>query len=240
MSKFFYRHGRYLYTPPTKKAKKKGFLAKLKLTLSFTFFIVIIFSVVVVLQFDKKTLPTLLVIAQNQATTRANRVIDDAISQTIEEMHLTSPDFFQRTPSVQKGGSYLNVDTLLVNNVCSKIAIRASSELNNAGDKSIEIPSGAFLGSYIFSNYGPKVKFSLLPMGNAQVDYLTSFDSVGINQINFQIWLTIKCTLRIVNPLQDSSIAIDRKVMLVNTIFNGDVPSTYLQLPTAPKNPSGS
>ena len=38
--------------------------------------------------------------------------------------------------------------------------------------------------------------FTLLPQGIVDVDYETSFESVGINQINYKIWITISVDIK--------------------------------------------
>jgi len=65
-------------------------------------------------------------------------------------------------------------------------------------------------------------------MGNAQVDYETGFEAVGINQVNFQVWLKVDSVIAVVNPLQRQEITVSRKVSLVNTVITGEVPSVYL------------
>ena len=71
---------------------------------------------------------------------------------------------------------------------------------------------------------------SLLPMGAVRVDYETAFSSVGINQINYKIWLAVHLELRIVNPLYREDITLERKIMLADLVFSGKVPAHYFQI----------
>jgi hypothetical protein len=66
-----------------------------------------------------------------------------------------------------------------------------------------------------------------MPIGAANVEYHTSFTSAGINQINFQVWLTVTAAMQIVNPLQTREAAVERSVPLVNTVFAGEIPEIF-------------
>ena len=67
-------------------------------------------------------------------------------------------------------------------------------------------------------------------MGAVRVDYETAFSSVGINQINYNIWLAVHLELRIVNPLYREDITLERKIMLADLVFSGRVPAHYFQI----------
>ena len=69
-----------------------------------------------------------------------------------------------------------------------------------------------------------------MPMGAVKVDYETAFSSVGINQINYKIWLSVKMELRIVNPLYQEELTLSRKIMLADLVFSGRVPNHYFQI----------
>ena len=85
----------------------------------------------------------------------------------------------------------------------------------------------------LFANWGPDIPFSMEPKGAAEVDYETKMESSGINQMHFQIWINISLEIRIVNPLHEESIPMTRKIMLVDTVFGGDIPEEYFQWETA-------
>ena len=67
-------------------------------------------------------------------------------------------------------------------------------------------------------------------MGAVDVGYETAFSSAGINQVNYKIWINISIELKIVNPLYQEPIQMQRKIMLADLIFKGKVPEHYFQL----------
>jgi sporulation protein YunB len=119
---------------------------------------------------------------------------------------------------------------MLINKVCSKTAAEISKEIKASESEKITLPIGIFSGIELLSNIGPKFTVSILQTGNTITDYETSFESQGINQINFKIWLVAKTDINIVNPFYSKKVSVSRKIMLVNTVFNGTVPQTYLNM----------
>jgi hypothetical protein len=79
----------------------------------------------------------------------------------------------------------------------------------------------------------------MLPTGNALVNYESRFGAVGINQAHFEVWLTVVSTIRIINPVQSSTVTVIREVSLVDTVISGVVPDTYLNLESGILTPSG-
>lgn len=180
------------------------------------------------MQFDKNVLPTAIAVSEKYATTEINKQINSAIEKVINDMDIKTSDFYNNTLNKSEQLNYLSVDTMLINDVCAKSAFNISENLNKLEDKKIKLPVGLLSGVKMLSNYGPRFSITISALGDAEVDYSTSFEAVGINQINFQVWLNIQTSVTIVNPLYSKDIIVKRKLMLVNTVFNGEVPDTYL------------
>lgn len=208
---------------PRKRAKKKGILILLLIVLLLTNFYMLYMV-------DKKSTPIAIEISEKYATKEINQKIDKATDTVIKDLNLTCNDFFVNTMNQKEQLNYMSVDTLLINEVCSKISIELSDELTSMQKEKIKLPIGLFAGFNLFADVGPKYSITVIPIGDSVVDYETSFESVGINQVNFHIWLNITTDVSVINPLYSKNIKLTRKLMLVNTVFNGDVPSSYLNM----------
>ena len=121
-------------------------------------------------------------------------------------------------------------NTALINSFCAALSADITSQLKELSPESIQIPLGAATNLSFFANAGPKIPFTLLPMGSAKTDYETEFISTGINQVNYKIWLNISMELKIVNPLYQETIHMERKIMLADLIYSGKVPEHYFQV----------
>lgn len=181
-----------------------------------------------ILQFENEVLPTAIKVSQKYATNIISQEINKSVERTITNLKLHTNDFFNKNVNKDTNKTYLDVDTILINNVCAKVSDELSKNLKNINDTKIDLPIGVFSGISAFSEFGPPFTVSLSSIGDAIVDYETNFQSVGINQINFQVYLNISCSISIINPMYKKDIDVSRKLMLVNTIFDGEVPKTYL------------
>lgn len=181
-----------------------------------------------ILQFENEVLPTAIKVSQKYATNIISQEINKSVEKTITSLRLHTNDFFNKNVNKDTNKTYLDVDTILINNVCAKVSDELSKNLKNINDTKIDLPIGVFSGISAFSEFGPPFTVCLSSIGDAIVDYETNFQSVGINQINFQVYLNISCSISIINPMYKKDIDVSRKLMLVNTIFDGEVPKTYL------------
>lgn len=175
---------------------------------------------------EQKLLPSLREISHIQCKTFANQVIDTATKKVLEETQLTAEALL--LPEENAAGYRAN--TVLVNQFCTQLSQAVTEELKRQPKEVISIPLGAATGWTLLADRGPRIPFHLLPMGTAKVDYQTSFTAVGINQINYKIWLVLCIELRVVNPLDEETLTLERKLMLADLIFSGHIPERYFEI----------
>lgn len=191
----------------------------------FTICLLILFFSLI-LCYNKFVLPSAIAVSQKYAVTRINSEISRAVDSGISQLGIKAEDF---TKEVNSGDtSRINIDSLLINKLCSLSAVQLSESLNKINSEKISLPVGIFSGIPLISNIGIDIPIHLQSMGEALVDYDTQMKSAGINQVNYMIWLNAECRIAIVNPLWRKEVIVKRKVMLVDTILNGKVPEGYI------------
>ena len=196
--------------------------------LFFLLFFVALVSYLLLTVANQTILPVVTAIASQRSVTLINEVINTSLASTIENFALVSEDFYNTTLDDTGRLNSLSVNTILVNQVASILAVDISRELSEDGPMFVDVPLGLFTGIPIFAGLGPNLTIQVIPTGEAVVEYETSFTSAGINQINFQVWLLVETNMRIVIPLQEANIPVTRRVPLVNTVFAGEVPEGML------------
>lgn len=216
---------------PWKKNNKKFTGTKIFL---FSLILVIVFSYIII-QIDKKMLPSVISMSNLITKNKINQAISYSVSKVVTDLELNSSDFYKKSVDETGNLNSFSINTILVNDFCNKVSVNISNQLEIMGEEKISIPIGSLFSIKFLSNFGPKYSVKILPMGNSNVDYESSFESVGINQVNFQIWLKIDSDVQIVNPLQKEKITVSRKVSLVNTVMSGVVPPAYLNIPNKDK-----
>jgi sporulation protein YunB len=203
--------------------KNSGFF---KTARNITFLLLIIFFVISV-AYIHFVMPISVKICQKYAITSINNIIQNSLYSSSK--NIKSDDFILRSDNNGRL-EYLSVNSMIVNNICAETASTVSQNLNNLTTSKIRLPLGVFTGLPILSHFGPSTTIRLQPIGDATADYETSMTQAGVNQVNFQVWINVHTTVSIVNPLWSKDLEITRKLTLVNTVFNGEIPKTYIKV----------
>lgn len=191
-----------------------------------TFLLLIIFFVISI-AYIHFVMPISVKICQKYAITSINNIIQNSMYSASK--NIKSDDFILRSDNNGRL-EYLSVNSMIVNNICAETASTVSKNLNNLTTAKIRLPLGVFTGLPILSHFGPSTTIRLQPIGDATADYETSMTQAGVNQVNFQVWINVHTTVSIVNPLWSKDLEITRKLTLVNTVFNGEIPKTYIKV----------
>lgn len=197
-----------------KRKSQKG----MYILLFFTIFILTVFLLSLI---EAKFLPPLQEISHMQCKAITNNIINDAAAENIRSL--------DHAALLQKNGESYTTNTALVNQLCIQLSRDITNNLQKLSTEKIRIPFGAASDSSFLANKGPLVPFTMTPMGTVKVDYESSFTSVGINQLNYKIWIDISVDVKIVNPLNHETLQMHRKIMLADLIFGGKVPAHYVQ-----------
>lgn len=191
-----------------------------------TFLLLIIFFVISI-AYIRFVMPISVKICQKYAITSINNIIQNSMYSASK--NIKSEDFILRSDNNGRL-EYLSVNSIIVNNICAETASTVSQNLNNLTTSKIRLSLGVFTGLPILSHFGPSTTIRLQPIGDATADYETSMTQAGVNQVNFQVWINVHTTVSIVNPLWSKDLEITRKLTLVNTVFNGEIPKTYIKV----------
>ena len=191
-----------------------------------TFLLLIIFFVISI-AYIRFVMPISVKICQKYAITSINNIIQNSMYSASK--NIKSEDFILRSDNNGRL-EYLSVNSIIVNNICAETASTVSQNLNNLTTSKIRLPLGVFTGLPILSHFGPSTTIRLQPIGDGTADYETSMTQAGVNQVNFQVWINVHTTVSIVNPLWSKDLEITRKLTLVNTVFNGEIPKTYIKV----------
>lgn len=204
--------------------RKKQRKHKYRFLLLFLFALCLSFLLFALL--ENRFLPPLKEISHMQCKALANQIIDEATADILEDTDFSASSLLIR----EEDGESFTANTALVNRFCSLLSQKVTQGLQNLPKEVIHIPLGAVTNWSFFSNIGPEIPFTLIPMGAVKVDYETDFTSVGINQINYKIWLNLSMEIKIVNPLYQETLHLQRKIMLADLIFSGKIPEHYFQM----------
>jgi len=138
-------------------------------------------------RFDRRIVPLVLEAAELRIQTEINNVINSVVQDIISENQITASDFILQNTMDPHAKPVLSVNTVLVNEICNAAAKAISARLNNLEPEIVSVPIGMIFNLDTLAQVGPHFTFTMAPIGNALVDYETSFTAVGINQTHFAV-----------------------------------------------------
>lgn len=189
------------------------------------FFLLIILCFIYL--FERFAVPAALELAKERSVSRVNSSIAEYLKERIRDEGLEAGDLYNAYFDEEGRLTYLEVNSVMVNTLCADTAEHISKELNKLSTEKISLPVGVLTGLGFFSHLGDGIPVYITPSGKAEADYETEVVSAGIGQVNFKVWLVVDAEMGVVNPLFKEKFGITRKLMLVNTVFNGEVPSNF-------------
>lgn len=196
--------------------------------------VLIIFMVFVAIGWslmNKEVMPVIRSLARNEARMIAIKSINSGVHNSLEKNKVTTQDllFYDYNES----GEIIswNVNSIMINQLCTEVAENIIKDLHDAQVIQLKIPLGLVTGAHMFSNVGPKIDIKVLPKGTANIDYKNQLRATGINQVNHVVWLEIEMKMQIIVPLSSEELIVQRRVVLVDKVISGKVPSHYLNLP---------
>ncbi len=115
-----------------------------------------------------------------------------------------------------------------LNQLSRSLTENARIKLEEETKKGIKLPFLAFSGISILSGYGKEVTFKALTVENVTCDFVSKFNSVGINQTLHGIYVDIKSEIILQFPLDKKVKTFSTNVLLSETVLIGKVPEVYL------------
>lgn len=125
----------------------------------------------------------------------------------------------------------VQADSIAINILLTKLATNLQKAFKNMEKEPLEVPAGAFLGSKFLSQAGPSVKLQIVPLSVLSTDFKTEFESQGINQTKYKIYIVIGCRVKVLAPFSSKTFDTSSTVLIAETVILGDVPDSFVQVP---------
>lgn len=191
------------------------------------FILFIIFMVAMLVSgvfIDEKLFPALTEISLIKAQEIANKCIDDAVKDTLNNMQINYDDLFINNKETE----IFSVNTVLVNRFVVELNKNITKTFDTFEEITISVPLGAASGVSGFSDFGPTVDYDVTPYGEVKTDYETEVTQAGFSRTSVKVWINAEVGIKVMHPIIEKKVVISRKIMLVDMILKGDVPDSIL------------
>ena len=171
-------------------------------------------------------LPQALLLTKNKVLAYTNICINKAVEKAIAAENNDIRNICDIKYAQNGTVTYIAADGTAVNRFCGIIAEELSKMLVD-GESTVRISSGSFTGIPFLADKGPEIPVNISCSGGITADSSTEIKTVGINQVSFGLFINIHADIHTYNPLINSIISLDRRVMLAEMIYPGTVPEVY-------------
>lgn len=123
--------------------------------------------------------------------------------------------------------SFLSTDALKLNSLAKSIAEGFENAYECLYGGVVRVPIGAFLGSRFFSGAGALVNLKLITVSSVRCDFLSYFESVGINQTRHRLYVEAIPEAVIVTAAKTERVSVKIKLPVYDNLIVGKVPEAY-------------
>lgn len=206
------------------KILKKWKINKKKMTrVTIISFVIIVAFVIFAYMINPVIMDTVELKSKALATRAMNSSIGDVVMNSIVYDDLVSiiSDEFGNISMIQ-------ANSLEINNLSKDLAQTCESRIEEYGRAGVTIPIGTFTGIPLLVGRGPRIRVKMTPIGSVRCQFVSHFESAGINQTVHKIYVNIKANVGVVMPLSSRSFSAEQEVLISESVIVGQVPEVYL------------
>ncbi len=165
---------------------------------------------------------------------KAKGIVTELINSTIREVFPSEED--EKELIIVKTGEdgkiqMVQANTPLINKMVAAFAESLQKKYSKMDACQVDISYGTLLGSKVLSQSGLGFDIKVLPLSVTKYDFETEFESQGINQTKYKVYITLESEVRILQPFSDKDIKIENKVLISEAVILGEVPDSYVNVP---------
>ena len=191
-------------------------------------FILLLVFVLIIVFFEIRLKPVSEGIAEVQAQSLSTKLINQTVTDIIEEMDIKCDDLEEITQTSDGTVSTINTNTVVVNKLKNIISVQIQDNLSDIKNKRVNVPLGTILGSNLFNGQGPDIPLYITLSGNVKSDFESTFESGGVNQTVHKLSIKISADITIIMPMSTSTTHVETSVLIGETVIVGSVPSGML------------
>ena len=185
----------------------------------FSIIISVILTVVLLSEVIKRLEINFLSSAEQYVNIQAAQIIDRCVATEFSKLDAKLLQYF--------GEDSVITDTVAINQLRSHLMTSVQNALDTQLDGIVYVPLGSVLDPALFHSFGPDVPVNIRPGGFVTSDFEEDYESCGINQVKYSVYLTVSAEVRYTGLFLQSVSYINTRVPIVENISIGNVPDYY-------------
>lgn len=165
--------------------------------------------------------------AEMQVLGIGQSVLNDALKHTLDTADFSDLVIVERD---EAGDIQLvTVNSEEINNIENTALTYAQQQLSKLEKTGVSVNVGSAL-STLTTGLGPDIKIGVQPKGAASATYYTRFETGGVNQTRFMIYIRLNADLRMLVGLSVQDVEVKNDILICETIIVGKVPQSYIDV----------
>ncbi len=171
-------------------------------------------------------MPNVMMLGEAAVSNQALGIMNSAVKEILGQEDMTA-QLIHIEKDDNNRISMLSMDTMAINEIANRCAIAAKDKIAQFTESAIQVPLGNVLGSKLFSGKGPKIKVKIQQAGTATAGFYTEFETAGINQTRYKIYIVLKANIRMICGASSKMVEVSTEVLISEAVIIGSVPETY-------------
>lgn len=192
----------------------------------FSIFIIILVAVSTFYTLFKSVNPIFERLCLEKARAIGTYIMNDASNKVLDNIDYSNIIKIEKN----ENNNVVKTDVVVINKIASDIALEAEKQFKELENETIQIPIGAITGNKYLAGSGPNINIKVIPTGNILTEIKNEFESKGINQTIYRIYLELTCKVSVVTQYKTIEDEVVNQVLLVETVIVGNVPEAYYNL----------
>ena len=159
-------------------------------------------------------------------TAKTNKIINSSVATSLGRKDIYD-DLISIKYDADGNITSISANSFNANKINNQILTDCQDKLSNSTDLSFDVALGCFSGVPLLNNIGPTIKIKMLPIGNIQSSFKSSFTSLGINQTYHAIYLNYTVSVSVLLPGSDRNVTVSSQILIGESIIVGKVPQVY-------------
>ncbi len=126
----------------------------------------------------------------------------------------------------------VQANTMLINSLIGQLYFDLQEQYKETDAVITRVPVGSLLGNKVLSQGGPSVCLEILPLAVTGVDFRTEFESQGINQTKYKVYVILNTQARVLAPFSENEVTVSSVILVAETVIMGRVPESYVNVPS--------
>lgn len=177
---------------------------------------------------ERNLKPIILNTAESRVRSVALDAVNAAIAMNLSDVH------YEDLVTVEKDAEgrvvLLQANTINMNRISTQTALTAQQYIADIGQQPIRINVGSATGNALLAGRGPEILVNVIPVGAVGTEFITEFQSTGINQTRHKVYIRIRAMMRIVIPNGAKEVEVLSQLPVAETVIVGSVPNSYVNV----------